>query len=182
MDTLKEQIREEHWRSELQRLRSGMDGCGCGECQQFYKTLDLSQFGSRVRRLGDIVTIVAGVTGADLMTVMTEEVITDGWYHTPAGEVYVTDGVAWQVKNVDGSLVSVAVYVNKSDLRKKEISYDGRDDNIKNTRNHRLVRTGRVRVRPTASTQLKPTDTRHIKARKRLSDRPLKPAKPRVSG
>lgn len=54
---LKAQIREEHRRAELQRLEEGQDGCGCPECQELYKTLDLTQYGSRVIRSGGVVII-----------------------------------------------------------------------------------------------------------------------------
>jgi len=56
-----------HNQAELLRLYMGMDGCGCAECQEYYKTLDLSKYGSRVKRFGDFVIISAGTTGADLM-------------------------------------------------------------------------------------------------------------------
>jgi len=45
---LKAQIKAEHHRAELQRLDSGMAGCGCSDCQQLYRTLDLTKYGSRV--------------------------------------------------------------------------------------------------------------------------------------
>ena len=55
-----------HNEAELLRLRMGMDGCGCSLCQEYYQTLDLSNYGYRVKRFGDITVISAGFTGADL--------------------------------------------------------------------------------------------------------------------
>lgn len=63
---LKALIRKEHHRAEFERLRAGDGGCGCGLCQAFYTTLDLSVFGDRVKRFGDLVYVVEGVTGAEL--------------------------------------------------------------------------------------------------------------------
>lgn len=54
---MKELILIEHRRAELQRLDLGMDGCGCSDCQELYKTLDLTRYGSRVIRIDGIVTI-----------------------------------------------------------------------------------------------------------------------------
>lgn len=54
---LKALIRQEHKRAELQRLDEGMDGCGCSDCQELYKTLDLSKYGNRVTNFGDTVLI-----------------------------------------------------------------------------------------------------------------------------
>ena len=47
-----------HTTAELLRLESGMPGCGCDECQRFYKTLDLSVYGDRVKRMYGVVYIV----------------------------------------------------------------------------------------------------------------------------
>ena len=41
-------IKQEHRDAELLRLRKGMDGCGCRECQDFYQLIDLSVYGERV--------------------------------------------------------------------------------------------------------------------------------------
>lgn len=59
-------INEEHHLAELERLRAGYDGCGCIDCQELYKTLDLSRYGSRVASYGDFILIAAGKTCADL--------------------------------------------------------------------------------------------------------------------
>lgn len=80
-------IRKEHHQVELLRLQSGLDGCGCKDCQVFYAALDLSKYGDRVKRYGGFIQIVAGKTGADLW----EE------YHRPeswdnTGQVFFTDG------------------------------------------------------------------------------------------
>jgi hypothetical protein len=57
---------EEHRRAELLRIRKGQDGCGCKDCQEFYKTLDLSVYGARVVNIGNGTIVSAGTTGADL--------------------------------------------------------------------------------------------------------------------
>ncbi len=57
---------EQHPAAELERLRAGFDGCGCSECQEYYKTIDLSNYGKRVIHLGSIITITDGRAGADL--------------------------------------------------------------------------------------------------------------------
>lgn len=59
-------MRQEHIRAELLRLRAGYDGCGCGDCQQFYTTLDLEKYGDRVKHNAGIISIEADKTGADL--------------------------------------------------------------------------------------------------------------------
>ena len=63
---LKALIKQEHQRAEVERLRAGFDGCGCAICQELYKTLDLSAYGDRVNKSGDLINIVAGKDGADL--------------------------------------------------------------------------------------------------------------------
>jgi hypothetical protein len=55
-----EQIKLTHQQAELQRLDDGMDGCGCPECQELYKTIDLEKYGARVHRFHDVVLIAAG--------------------------------------------------------------------------------------------------------------------------
>lgn len=50
-------IRKEHFRAELQRLNEGWPGCGCADCQELYKTLDHSKYGTRVVYMDDIVII-----------------------------------------------------------------------------------------------------------------------------
>lgn len=59
MDDLKAEIRKEHYRAELQRLNKGMEGCGCSLCQELYKTMDLSKYGTRVKHYGDFVMVAA---------------------------------------------------------------------------------------------------------------------------
>lgn len=66
MSELDALILQEHRRAELERLRAGFDGCGCSDCQNYYKTLDLEKYGARVIRVAGIVVIKAGQTGADL--------------------------------------------------------------------------------------------------------------------
>lgn len=87
---LKVLTRQEHRRAELQRLRMGMDGCGCAECQVFYTTIDLAAFGSRVIRYGDCISIAAGNTGADLMD-------TSWDYWSPGGEIFFHHSYAYAV-------------------------------------------------------------------------------------
>ena len=50
-------IKEEHQHAELARLNAGMEGCGCADCREFYKTIDLTRYGSRVKTFGDYITI-----------------------------------------------------------------------------------------------------------------------------
>jgi len=59
-------INNEHREAEILRLRKGLDGCGCSECQEYYKTLELGTYGDREKRYSGLVTITAGRTGADL--------------------------------------------------------------------------------------------------------------------
>lgn len=54
---LKEQILQEHQRAELQRLNDGWAGCGCADCQDFYKSIELTNYGERVQHTADIITI-----------------------------------------------------------------------------------------------------------------------------
>ena len=66
MSILRDEIRKEHNRAELERLRAGFEGCGCTECQELYATLNLSWYGERVKKDGNIISISAGKSGADL--------------------------------------------------------------------------------------------------------------------
>lgn len=59
-------INQGHTQAELLRLRAGFDGCGCADCQELYATLDLDMYGARVKRRSGFISIVAGITGADL--------------------------------------------------------------------------------------------------------------------
>jgi hypothetical protein len=58
-------IKADHQTAELERLAAGYDGCGCADCQTFYKTLDLEKYGKRVVRFQDTINITAGPAGAD---------------------------------------------------------------------------------------------------------------------
>ncbi len=62
---LKPLIAAEHIRAELQRLDDGWPGCGCADCQELYKTIDLKKYGSRVARYGDQIVIAAGRQSKD---------------------------------------------------------------------------------------------------------------------
>jgi len=55
---IKDWIREEHQRAELERLETGWEGCGCRDCQEFYQTIDLSRYGNRVIRSEDAITVL----------------------------------------------------------------------------------------------------------------------------
>lgn len=48
-----------HTDTEKLRLDAGLENCGCPECQAFYKTIDLSKYGGRVKTFGDVVIISA---------------------------------------------------------------------------------------------------------------------------
>lgn len=50
-------IKEEHQKAELLRLEQGWTGCGCSDCQEFYKTIDLKKYGDRVKEIADIILI-----------------------------------------------------------------------------------------------------------------------------
>jgi len=65
MDELQERIQKDHQEAEILRLRAGYDGCGCADCQEFYKTLDLSVYKDRVLTMAGVTCIVAGRAGAD---------------------------------------------------------------------------------------------------------------------
>lgn len=66
MKELQDLIKEEHRRAELERLRLGEECCGCRDCQQLYSTLDLSEYGSRVIRVGgEVLMITASKNGSD---------------------------------------------------------------------------------------------------------------------
>lgn len=56
--TIKELIREEHRRAELARFDAGLPGCGCLDCQELYRTLDLSKYGDRVKHYGGFILII----------------------------------------------------------------------------------------------------------------------------
>jgi hypothetical protein len=58
--------RQLHYEAELERLRGGLEGCGCSLCQGIYSTIDLTKFGSRVKKYGNIIIITDGKEGADL--------------------------------------------------------------------------------------------------------------------
>jgi len=54
---LDSEVTNEHNRAELQRLDGGWSGCGCTDCQKFYKTIDLAVYGNRVEYSSDVITI-----------------------------------------------------------------------------------------------------------------------------
>ena len=83
-------IKQEHRDSELLRLRKGMDGCGCSECQDFYQLIDLSVYGDRVKRYSDVITIIADRTGADLYDDQR-----DHW--TKNDSIFICDGQGYAV-------------------------------------------------------------------------------------
>ena len=83
-------IKQEHRDSELLRLRKGMDGCGCSECQDFYQLIDLSVYGDRVERYSDVITIIAGRTGADLYDDQRD-------YWTKNDSIFICDGQGYAV-------------------------------------------------------------------------------------
>jgi hypothetical protein len=51
-----------HREAELLRLNSGEEGCGCADCQEYYKTLDLSVYGPRVKLYNGMVFIFDGAS------------------------------------------------------------------------------------------------------------------------
>jgi hypothetical protein len=82
-----------HREAELLRLRHGYEGCGCPDCQDYYAELDLSIFGARVKRYGDVVIVTAGITGADLCRPDDNEVedtCRDAGQAKPGGNSYVS--------------------------------------------------------------------------------------------
>lgn len=93
------EIKKEHWDTELLRLRQGQDGCGCVLCQEFYKTIDLSVYGDRVKRYGGTVIITSGKTGADLY-----EEFKDAWVKNDS--IFICDGKGYAVTK-NGSTVCI---------------------------------------------------------------------------
>lgn len=95
----KESIDHEHQAAELLRIRKGMDGCGCPACQKLYRKIDLSVFGERVKRYTGVVTVMAGLTGADLYKneddevkeiISNQDIIQNGMTRTTINEKAVT--------------------------------------------------------------------------------------------
>ena len=95
---LKALIREEHHRAELQRLDEGQAGCGCDLCQQFYKTLDLTRYGSRVTYYGDLVFIDEK-----------KRQDTDRW--SDDGEIFFTGGRGYAIAS-NGATVDIGAEVD----------------------------------------------------------------------
>jgi hypothetical protein len=60
---INELIKQDHQQAERLRLDMGMDGCGCADCQELYRTIDLEKYGARVQRFQDIITIIPGTSG-----------------------------------------------------------------------------------------------------------------------
>jgi len=67
------QIQEEHHRAELQRIREGMDGCGCSCCQELYQNIGLEKYGSRVIHHNSSIFVKAGETGQGIAPVYVEK-------------------------------------------------------------------------------------------------------------
>lgn len=63
---IKDISKEEHHKAELLRLRAGFPGCGCSDCQELYRKLDLSKYKDRVIKLDDYICTKEGRAGADL--------------------------------------------------------------------------------------------------------------------
>ena len=81
--TMTELIKIEHRRADLQRLDSGLDGCGCSDCQELYREIDLSKYGGRVVRTNDIILIKE------------KQQVADHW--TEDGQYFVHYGRRWAV-------------------------------------------------------------------------------------
>ena len=108
---------KEHQHAELLRLKAGQEGCGCSDCQKFYQTLDLSQFGDRVKHYGNTVMVLAGTTGAGKQ----RNEISEGWHLTEKyGDVFVSpSGKVWSVKQIGDKLENVIVEISAEDLIQK---------------------------------------------------------------
>lgn len=92
---LKVNIKQTHREAEIMRLRAGYDGCGCSECQELYREIDLTKYGKRVIRAGDIVVIVAGRVGADLWDQYHQQ---ERW----AGNGFIMGSTLWTVTPAGG--------------------------------------------------------------------------------
>jgi hypothetical protein len=57
MTIFSENIKKEHLRAEVERLDEGWSGCGCADCQELYREIDLKKYGSRVREIDGEITI-----------------------------------------------------------------------------------------------------------------------------
>jgi hypothetical protein len=100
-------IRQEHQRAELQRLQTGQDGCGCADCQAFYKTLGLSAYGDRVVNAAGAIVIKSGKAGAILV-----KDDRDSW--SDCGQVNYISGSGW---GLTSTLKSVCLG-NQADIEK----------------------------------------------------------------
>jgi hypothetical protein len=57
-----EVVKHDHRQAELLRLDMGMEGCGCADCQELYRSIDLDNYGARVQRFQDIIIILPGAS------------------------------------------------------------------------------------------------------------------------
>lgn len=178
--TLRELILSEHRRAELQRLDSGLPGCGCSDCQQLYREINLAKYGSRVTESG----------GNVLIKESKEAVIRQSW-----GAVFqYFDGWAWGIA-ADGRTICLGredavkaavanpklrsgyedidaiIELERSSIIKKEGDYG---EQTISTRGQRIIRTGGVRARPARNAKHEQVNTGHITARKGLSLRKVK--------
>ncbi len=84
-------------------------------------------------------------------------------------------------KNIDQTVLAVLEKIRELKVKGDLENARARDVEVKSSRTQRAIRTGGKRARPTAHTEHKPVDTRHLKARKRLSSSKVKFTTPGVS-
>jgi len=141
---LKAQIQQAHFEAELERLRAGYDGCGCADCQELYKTLDLSVYGDRVKDYAGTILVVAGKTGADLWEKYNQP---DHW----KGGVFFTGGKGYgltdDLRTIElGPEAEVIKDIPKEDENDgKQGSYDAKHTARKPIiGNNKRIRSGRI--------------------------------------
>jgi len=137
---IKEWIAEEHQRAELERLDTGWEGCGCRDCQEFYKTLDLSRYGNRVVRTGDMTMVLEDKAkllakfgmkwvGADQIFIVGEHgygVKPDGGNLYMGTDRAITEALATGKPTDDATPEQQAEYERIYELMGKERQSDGR--------------------------------------------------------
>lgn len=161
----------EHRRAEIERLDNGWAGCGCDICQALYKELDLTKYGPRVKRYGDIIAIAERPGGGGNFTIEDGHVI---------GYI---DGSAYGISQTGKSFYMGRKETIKAVIADPELKYgtplfdqvielertlsnkEVIDNGKPRSSNKRAVKTSGIRARPANNLKHKPVNTRQFKKR-----------------
>lgn len=150
---LKDLIEAEHRKAELERLLAGYEGCGCTDCQQFYSSINLGQFGDRVKEYAGTISILAGRTGA---TKWDQYHLEERWQ----GEVFIIGNMGYTLTPALQTICRPVTEIPKELLTEGKEVNDGKQPNIQ--------RPGAIRSRTAGKAKHRAAHIKPASFRKRL--------------